>query len=230
MNQKGFANVVLVVAIVAIIAVGGYFIFTREQKPVTQQTTTPPSTTQPASETASWKVYKNEKNGLQFSYPQNWKFTENAKEVIQDGGDYSLLHITFTENNAERIVVRIYPKEETSKGASIDAFKDGYARFDYFHGGVAKEMTVDGLKTLVKHVGCYECYGTDSKTIQKLNAEPISITCNSSDICLVIQLTDLGAVQTNLDDYFVNQFLPTVKLLNVFRANQIQYQFLKAKG
>jgi hypothetical protein len=39
MNQKGVANIVLIVAIVAIIAVGGYFVFVKKSEPVAQQPT-----------------------------------------------------------------------------------------------------------------------------------------------------------------------------------------------
>ena len=47
MNQKGFVNIVLVVIIVAIIAVSGYFVFIKKSKPVDEQkisTTTPTET------------------------------------------------------------------------------------------------------------------------------------------------------------------------------------------
>jgi len=47
-NQKGFANIVLIVVIVAIVAVGGYFVFSRKSEPVAQQPTpTPTQTTTP---------------------------------------------------------------------------------------------------------------------------------------------------------------------------------------
>jgi|SRR3989344_8701798 len=38
-NQKGFANVVLIIVIVAIVAVGGYFAFIKKSEPVAQQPT-----------------------------------------------------------------------------------------------------------------------------------------------------------------------------------------------
>lgn len=40
-NQKGFANIVLIIVIVAIVAVGGYFVFVKKSPQVVQETTTP---------------------------------------------------------------------------------------------------------------------------------------------------------------------------------------------
>ncbi len=40
-NQKGFANIVLIIVIVAIVAVGGYFVFVKKTPQVVQETTTP---------------------------------------------------------------------------------------------------------------------------------------------------------------------------------------------
>ncbi len=40
-NQKGFANIILIVVIVAIVAVGGYFVFVKKSELVSQTTTKP---------------------------------------------------------------------------------------------------------------------------------------------------------------------------------------------
>jgi hypothetical protein len=234
MNKKGFAGVAAIIIIAVVILGGGYYLAQKSDwfsgngnnnavQPVQQNQT--------ANETANWKTYQNDKYGLQFDYPSNWTFSENTHDKIQSGdADYSLLSVIFTENGLERMKINIYPKEETSKGASINAFKNGYERFNYFHSGTPKEEIVDGLKTTVKYAGCYECYGVDSNIIQKLNNEPISITCNLADICLTIQLIDLGTVNPILSDFFMNNILPTVKLFDTFKTNRIQYQFIEARG
>ena len=47
-NKKGFANIVLIIVIVAIVALGGYFVFSKKSEPVAQQPTpTPTQTTTP---------------------------------------------------------------------------------------------------------------------------------------------------------------------------------------
>ena len=45
MNQKGFANIVLIVLVVMFVGVLGYFVLTKQQEPPIQQSTTPPPTT-----------------------------------------------------------------------------------------------------------------------------------------------------------------------------------------
>ena len=56
-NQKGFASIVLVIIIVAIVAVGGYFIFSKKSPQTVQQTTTttptPTSTVTPTGNTST---------------------------------------------------------------------------------------------------------------------------------------------------------------------------------
>ena len=95
MNQKGFANIILVVIIVAAIAVGGYFVFVKKSKPIAQQLTpTPPSTQTktpasptptPKNETANWAVYSNTKYNYSFRYPTNFTIyaaTDQTKEEV----------------------------------------------------------------------------------------------------------------------------------------------------
>lgn len=60
MNQKGFANIAFVVVIVAIIAVGGYFIFIKKSEPIARQQTF----------TSTWKTFTNTKYGYHLQYPK----------------------------------------------------------------------------------------------------------------------------------------------------------------
>lgn len=81
-QQKGFANIILVVVIVILVGVVGYFAFVKKSEPVTQQLTptststqtktpapTPTKTTTPTPETVSWKTYTNNRVSYQFDYP-----------------------------------------------------------------------------------------------------------------------------------------------------------------
>ena len=68
--QKGVAPI-LIVFLIAILAVGGYFVYQNKTKPVPQnQPVTSQSTPTPASdETANWKTYKDSETGFSFKYP-----------------------------------------------------------------------------------------------------------------------------------------------------------------
>lgn len=90
MNQKGFANIILVVVIVILVGAVGYFAFVKKSEPIAQQPTpTPTQTTtstktsaptpSPKDETASWKAYSDNAIGLSFKYPSAWTINNYNK-------------------------------------------------------------------------------------------------------------------------------------------------------
>lgn len=69
-NQKGFANIALVVVIIAIIVGAvGYFTFVKKSEPVAKQPTPTPSN---VSVLKGWTTYKNSANSFTFNYPASW--------------------------------------------------------------------------------------------------------------------------------------------------------------
>ncbi len=80
MNQKGFANIILVIVIVVLIGAVGYFAFVKKSEPVAQQSTPTPTqmntpvspTPTPKDETANWKIYNNTRYSYTVKYPSNW--------------------------------------------------------------------------------------------------------------------------------------------------------------
>ena len=118
MNQKGFTNVILVVIIVAVIAVAGYFIFVKrwdsQQTPTllpsTTQTPTPQtSAPAPKDETENWKTYRNEVYGIEFKYPDHLLLDaidyKNPESTPKRGIDpnsvpalYLVVNLSFPEN------------------------------------------------------------------------------------------------------------------------------------
>lgn len=89
MNQKGFANIVLIVVIVAIVAVGGYFVFSKKSTtpaPTQQnsETNTPnePSQGQEASTVA-------EKDRIQITSPKGGERLEVGKTYDVRWTNYS---------------------------------------------------------------------------------------------------------------------------------------------
>jgi len=91
-NQKGFASIILIVAIITfmtLMGAVGYFASVKKYEPVTQQPT-PLVTTQtpipqqpsptPVSETADWKTYRNET--FEFKYPEKLQLVKNDNKVV----------------------------------------------------------------------------------------------------------------------------------------------------
>lgn len=78
-NQKGFANIVLVVVTVVFTGAVGYFAFVKKSEPITQQPTPTPIKTQTASPTptltsqvTNFKTYTSSQYGYQIKYPKDW--------------------------------------------------------------------------------------------------------------------------------------------------------------
>src|SRR3989344_6848742 len=69
-NQKGFTNIILVIVVIVLIGIAGYFIFVKKSEPIAQQPT-------PIDETASWKTYTNSEQGFEFKYPAICKTSSN---------------------------------------------------------------------------------------------------------------------------------------------------------
>lgn len=86
MNQKGFANIILIVIVVLAVGVVGYFAFVKKSAPTAQPAPTPPQTDNAASstptqknETANWKIYSNSKYNFSLKYPNGWTLEESSQ-------------------------------------------------------------------------------------------------------------------------------------------------------
>lgn len=109
MNQKGFANIILVVVIIVVlVGAVGYFAFVKKFEPITQQPTltqtqiTIPAKTSISStpalknETMNWKTYSSAQYGFEFKYPSDYSIrTENFNIFVekQNGGLYAVVII-----------------------------------------------------------------------------------------------------------------------------------------
>ena len=83
MNQRGFANIILVVVIVILVGTVGYFAFVKKSEPVAQEPTPTPTqvtntsksnptpTPTPADPTANWKTYTDKKLLVEFKFNRN---------------------------------------------------------------------------------------------------------------------------------------------------------------
>jgi hypothetical protein len=96
MNQKGFANIILVVVILVLILLGavGYFVLMKKLTPVTQQTPTPTKThvsPTPTSQTTDLKTYTNIQYGFEFQYP--FKDLSVAEGYVSSGDPEKLVYV-----------------------------------------------------------------------------------------------------------------------------------------
>jgi len=160
MNQKGFANIVLIVVIVAIVAVGGYFMFVKKSAPIAQQPTpTPTQTNTPVSPTPTpTPVSKTfSESEILASLKTNWQSTqtlitfrpsyhnqaEDAKKVwrnpstVQFIGKNSVL-VRFEDDNNVHVAVFNF---NGSKFSLLEVFKN------------QSEFTLTDWQNLVKKYG-----------------------------------------------------------------------------
>ena len=146
MNQKGFANIILVVVIVMLVGAVGYFAFVKKSEPVAQQPTPTPTqvtntpkssptpTTTPADPTANWKTYTNTQHGIEFKYPNNWEI--DAADTNKGQAD-SFLDVHLTN-------YKVADRADCSKfiGMEIQAFHPIEGSFDTF---VKSQVNTGGM-------------------------------------------------------------------------------------
>ncbi len=145
MNQKGFVNIIFIIVVVVLAGVAGYFALTREQRPVTQQTTTPPpGTTQtptpqtvtpvPADETADWKTYRNAKYGFEFKYPSKYFLHSDNTNVNFSTGQPALSLERYSQPGREGggfVILKIF--SNSSRVGILDWLKtEGRGKTSFF--------------------------------------------------------------------------------------------------
>ncbi|MFA4872759.1 MAG: hypothetical protein WC659_02380 [Patescibacteria group bacterium] len=114
-NQKGFINNILVVVIIVlVVGVAGYFAIIKKPEPITQQpvptltqTTAPTNTLvvptpTTIDETANWTIYNNPGLNFSINYPNDFQLTEdNATSKLFSGTDGHFW--IFVENNTKNL-------------------------------------------------------------------------------------------------------------------------------
>lgn len=90
-NQKGFANIILVVVIVILVGAVGYFAFVKKSEPIAQQTPTPTPTsntrvpTPTPTPTLKSRIYENQY--MKVTISGDWKLTEATRTIQNQSYD-----------------------------------------------------------------------------------------------------------------------------------------------
>lgn len=150
MNQKDFANIILIAVIVVLLGAVGYFMFVKKTTPIAQQPTpattqtkTPAPTPNPKDETASWKTYSNNVYRFGLKYPNTWSFQNNTSSVDKQ----EILSVGFF-GEKQSASIQVYTAKPNGKVLlASDASKK-------------EPITIGGTNTMAYiFPNGYECYG-----------------------------------------------------------------------
>jgi len=81
--SKGAVNIWLVVLVVVVAAIAGYFVFKNSGTPKTDQPQNENQVTA-TNETADWQTYRNEKYGFEFKYPNKVEDYDFVVRIISN--------------------------------------------------------------------------------------------------------------------------------------------------
>lgn len=157
----------LIVLVVVIAGVVGYFALVKNHEPVTQQTTTPPpvttqapapeiptATPTPVDETVNWKIYRSEKYGFEVKYPPTWDLP-----YPDDGSDIHLASSPAGERGQKPGEVVVEIQAFHTKPSNVDLLSFIKSNFLAKEGelGASGELTKTNLYGLsvikVEHAG-----------------------------------------------------------------------------
>ncbi|MDO8569964.1 MAG: PsbP-related protein [Candidatus Daviesbacteria bacterium] len=118
-KQKGLAPLLLIILIAVVIAVGGYLIYQKQNKPIVTPQPVASSVATSSAETANWKTYTNYQLGISFSYPADWQVNEQLTKQLYYDGEIQLFSKSksdtkiaiFYVNNAQQLSLQELDKK-----------------------------------------------------------------------------------------------------------------------
>lgn len=73
MNQRGFAPILVIIAILIAVGAGAYYLGTQKPKESTSLPQTPQATPTPTIKESNWKSYSDKNLKVSFEYPPDWR-------------------------------------------------------------------------------------------------------------------------------------------------------------
>ena len=151
MNQKGFANFIVIGLVIVVFSVAGYFILVRKPPNLrneTQQAVTTSNSTSDTEQgsTASWQAYQNEKYRFELKYPSDFKIKLEEPTAEEEKKQKLLLTLNIEDPKAQVLAGR-------TNGLIIFIWKNDSSYDSLFQGPFPRESSTEiGTVRVVKRI------------------------------------------------------------------------------
>jgi len=178
-TERGLAPILIVLLIA--LGIGGYLVYQKQTKPTSSRNTQPISTPLPKGlaesekklkiqktahleQTTSWKIYKDNKYGIQVKYPPNWVVENKFSRTFENGDVVTFLDNTYPQQaNSEYYNTAIFTVGTPIKTVlNVTSWvKDYYSNQDSRR--EISEETINSVnyrKVFICGLGCFNYYHT----------------------------------------------------------------------
>lgn len=165
--QKGITSPLVIIMIVAVLGIGGYFVF---GKNLTNQT----PTTETQKETNKPKVYQDDKRGFSVSYPEGWIVSEIMGSSPKDPGNPNEKSVEFRPPGQRYIPLFIVSRIKKSDKWNSEDFKKQMAKPDKELSQKESDITINSvtgwnLSTVTKNFGSKDYFQLSMSLLSKDN-------------------------------------------------------------